>query len=262
MPLINTASMVTVIQCFTQSFSVLLFFGDEWNKCGFQISVSFLHAIRRTRLHLSLAISPVLRCTPDFSPAGPSFLPGSFFHPPSPCGFSLSHSSLPSRLSLHRHHAVIIPLLSEHVADPNPSSPSAFITDLVYAYYLRNCVVSDVLRPPESCPIIQTLRRLQLPLFQSLLCLLFVYSFSLLCIFEHSVSAPLSTSQLVLFCMCSYLDETRTMSSAKSRSSSLLVKFHLMPFLCLSVVLCIVQSTISRKRKPDKTHPCLMPVVI
>ena len=38
--------------------------------------------------------------------------------------------------------------------------------------------------------------------------------------FSFSPSLPaLCASQLVLFCMCSYLDETRTMSSAKSRSS-------------------------------------------
>ena len=53
-----------------------------------------------------------------------------------------------------------------------------------------------------------------------------------------------------------------TISSAKSRSSSVLVKFHLMPFLCFSVVLCIVQSTVSRNRKPDMIYPCLTPVVI
>ena len=35
------------------------------------------------------------------------------------------------------------------------------------------------------------------------------------------------------------------------------MKFHLMPFLCLSVVLRIVQSTVSRNRKPDMTRPCL-----
>ena len=40
------------------------------------------------------------------------------------------NSSLPFRLPLHCHHAVIVPLLSEHVANPVPSSPLDFITDL------------------------------------------------------------------------------------------------------------------------------------
>ena len=81
--------------------------------------------------------------------------------------------------------------------------------------------------------------------------------------FSHTLPA-LSTGRLVLFYTCSYFDEIRTISYAKSRSSSILVKFHLMPFLCLSVFLCIVQSTltVSRKRKLDMTHACLAPLVI
>ena len=43
----------------------------------------------------------------------------------------------------------------------------------------------------QSHPDIQTLQLLRLPLFQSLLCLLFVYSFSSLCLFEHSVGGLL-----------------------------------------------------------------------
>ena len=50
----------------------------------------------------------------------------------------------------------------------------------------------------------------------------------------------------------------RTISSAKSRPSSIHVKFHLIPFLCLSVVLHIAQQTVSRNRKPDITHPFLI----
>ena len=95
--------------------------------------------------------SPVLRCASDSArPAGPSRLPGFFYHRTSQRGFRSFHFSLPFRLPLHRHHAVIIPLLSEHVANPIPSSPSDFITDLLYACYKANCVVSEALRPPNS----------------------------------------------------------------------------------------------------------------
>ena len=58
--------------------------------------------------------------------------------------------SLSFRLALHFHHAAIIPLLSEHVANPILSPPSDFIADLLYACCLGNCVVSDALWPPNS----------------------------------------------------------------------------------------------------------------
>ena len=67
--------------------------------------------------------------------------PDSFSHFPSPCGFSSFPSSLPFRLPLHHHHAVILPLLSEHMANPFPSSPVDFIADLLYTCCLRNWVV-------------------------------------------------------------------------------------------------------------------------
>ena len=85
--------------------------------------------------------SPVFHCAPDFCPGGPSLLPGFFSHCPSPCRFSSFPSSLPIWLPLHHHHAVIIPLLSEHMANPFPSSPLDFIADLLYTCSLRNCVV-------------------------------------------------------------------------------------------------------------------------
>ena len=104
------------------------------------------HETHKVQCNFLLPTSPVLRCTPDFCPAGPPLLPEFFFHRSSPCSLRSSHFSLPFRLPLHRHHAVIIPLLSEHVDNPIPSSPSNFITDLLYACYLGDCVVSDALR--------------------------------------------------------------------------------------------------------------------
>ena len=100
-------------------------------------------------VNLLLPTSPVLCCTPDFHPAGPPLLSGFFSHCSSPCGFRPYHFSLPFRLPLHHDHAVIIPPLSEHVANPIPSSPSNFITDLLYACCMGNCVVSDGLWPPN-----------------------------------------------------------------------------------------------------------------
>ena len=71
----------------------------------------------------------------------------------------------------------------------------------------------------------------------------------------------LSTSRLVLFCMCSHLDDTWTMSYAKSKSSRILVNFHLISFLCLSF--CSSHCSVnSKQEQSDITHPCLMPVVI
>ena len=59
-------------------------------------------------------------------------------------------------------------------------------------------------------PDMQTLRHLWLPLIQSLLCLLFVYSFSSLCIFEHSVSVPLFLHYLPVSWSCSVPARTLT----------------------------------------------------
>ena len=98
----------------------------------------------------------------------------------------------------------------------------------------------------QSCPDIQSLRRLRLPLFRSDYFVSCSCIHSHHCIFKHSVSAPLFLHHLLV---------------SWSRSSSILEKFHLMPFLYLSV-LRIVQSTVNRKRKPDTTHPCLTPVAL
>ena len=57
----------------------------------------------------------------------------------------LGRPTSPFRLLLHRQHAIIISLLSEQVANQIPSSPSDFITDLLYACYFANFVVSDAL---------------------------------------------------------------------------------------------------------------------
>ena len=79
------------------------------------------------------------------------------------------------------------------------------------------------------------------------------------CAFKFSRTLPvLSTSRFVLFCMCSYFDETRTISTAKSRSSSILVKFHLMP----SVFLLFFALSSRHWVSSNVTHPYLTPVVI
>ena len=100
--------------------------------------------------------------------------------------------------------------------------------------------------PPLFCQShldIQTLRRLRLPPFQSLLCLRSLLVFiSSLCVFEHSVSVPLSLHYLLVsrsYSVCARI----LMKLGLYRLSSVLVKFHLMPFLCLSVALqCLVNS--------------------
>ena len=51
------------------------------------------------------------------------------------------------------------------------------------------------------------------------------------------------------------------MSSAKSRSSSFDVKFHLIPVLFPAVVFLIMQSTTIKKINLDITIPCLTPVL-
>ena len=217
--------------------------------------------------------SPILRCAPDFGPAGPSVLPGFFFHRPSPMWFqvvplfsflevattmqSLFLSCLSSwpiqfhlllrisslifftpvtweivsfrmrcgyqvlRIRLSHVNWNVSSFFSSEAVCFHASQPynrtcrtkvikSSFLYSDQYAKCSRSSSSWKMLLVPylefsrhlpsghhghpllsESCPIIQTLRRLQLPLFQSLLCLLFVYSFSSLCIFVHSVSVPL-----------------------------------------------------------------------
>ena len=51
------------------------------------------------------------------------------------------------------------------------------------------------------------------------------------------------------------------MSSAKSRSSSFDVKFHLIPVLIPAVVFLVIKSTTIKKINPDITSPCLTPVL-
>ena len=50
------------------------------------------------------------------------------------------------------------------------------------------------------------------------------------------------------------------MSSAKSRSFSFVVNFHLNPVSLSFVVFLITKSSTNRKRKPDVEHPCFTPV--
>ena len=56
------------------------------------------------------------------------------------------------------------------------------------------------------------------------------------------------------------LEDSNTISSAKSRSSNVVVKSHLIPLLTPVVVFFITQSIARRKRNPDITHPCFTPV--
>ena len=71
--------------------------------------------------------------------------------------------------------------------------------------------------------------------------------------------AASATSLLVLSSMSTYLDDSKAMSSAKSRSSKTEVSFHHMPVLLPSVVLFMTQSIDSKKRNPDMVHPCFTP---
>ena len=52
------------------------------------------------------------------------------------------------------------------------------------------------------------------------------------------------------------------MSSAKSISSSVSVKVHLMPACVPNVVSFMTQSIPRQKRKGDNIHPCVTPVFI
>ena len=87
--------------------------------------------MRCIRLQLSLANQRCLALHPWVWPSWSSSLAWILVHRSSPYGFRSFHSSLPFRLPLHRHHAVILSLLCEHVANPVPSSSLHFINDLL-----------------------------------------------------------------------------------------------------------------------------------
>ena len=67
---------------------------------------------------------------------------------------------------------------------------------------------------------------------------------------------------VVLFCVCCLVEDKSATSSAKSRSSSLDVKFHLIPFYPFPTVLLIIQSIAIKNRNPDILHPCFTPVLM
>lgn len=54
----------------------------------------------------------------------------------------------------------------------------------------------------------------------------------------------------------------RDMLSALSKSSSFVVKCHLIPFLPRRTMFLIIQSMINRNRNPDRMYPCFTPVSI
>ena len=58
------------------------------------------------------------------------------------------------------------------------------------------------------------------------------------------------------------VDDKRAISSAKSRSSSFVLNFHLTPVFPSCNVFFITQSTTSRNSKPDMLQPCFTPVWI
>ena len=66
----------------------------------------------------------------------------------------------------------------------------------------------------------------------------------------------------VLVWMCCLVDDKRAISSVKSRSSSFVVNYHLIPVFPSCNVFLITQSTTSRNSKPDMLQPCFTPVLI
>ena len=68
-------------------------------------------------------------------------------------------------------------------------------------------------------------------------------------------------SVCVFRCISPNLEENKERSSAKSRSSSLVVKFHLIPLGSPSTDLFITKSITNRNKNPDIVHPCFTPVV-
>ena len=86
-----------------------------------------------------------------------------------------------------------------------------------------------------------------------------IYSHHLRFLGTHSklVLAPCSCSLVVFLCTRCGAGVKSTMLSAKSRSSSFVANFHLMPVSLLFVIFLITKSNTNRKRKPDTTHSCL-----
>ena len=81
--------------------------------------------------------------------------------------------------------------------------------------------------------------------------------------FKHKPIMSASVISLSVYSwMCSYLDASSAMSSAKSKSSSALVKSRLMPLLLPSIVFFVTQSTSRRNRIPDMTQPYFAPEYI
>ena len=80
-----------------------------------------------------------------------------------------------------------------------------------------------------------------------------------------SLSASLAASSAnlpVIFCKSLNVDNSSAMSSAKSRSSSIALKFYLIPLLLSSVAFLMSQSKHSKNRNPEIAHPCCTPVLI
>ena len=81
-----------------------------------------------------------------------------------------------------------------------------------------------------------------------LLLLLFILkTFVVFCI----LSPVFDANRFIFVCICCELDDKRAMSSAKSKSSCLVVTLHLVPVLLPSVVFLIIQSTTRKNIKPD-----------
>ena len=88
------------------------------------------------------------------------------------------------------------------------------------------------------------------------------------CTFSHrelslSLTLAASYANLSIFSSKSLnLDDSSAMSSAKSRSSSTVVNFHLIPLLLSVVAVLMTQSKHSKNSKTDITHPCFTPDLI
>ena len=79
------------------------------------------------------------------------------------------------------------------------------------------------------------------------------------CVLEVLILSPthlaVSFILAVFCCICASVDDNRATSSAKSRSSSFVVKCHLIPLSPFPVVFLIMKSITDKKRKPDMLHP-------
>ena len=58
------------------------------------------------------------------------------------------------------------------------------------------------------------------------------------------------------------LENSRAMLSAKSKSTSSVVKFHHIPLLMSAVTFLIIQSRAGKNKNPNITHPCFTPDLI